>query len=126
MTDLIKVIRGYARLKLRGSDVQYFAGQLTNLAHRLLGFGVEKIDFGPIKALLSPRYARFGIVRVRYRLRDGTSRRKWIDRPDGAGKRMGRERVIEPGSWIGFRKTAFRGVSLVHSTILRLALRRLV
>lgn len=48
VTDLIKVIRGYARLKLRGSDVQYFAGQLTNLAHRLLGSGVEKIDFGPI------------------------------------------------------------------------------
>ena len=125
MTHLIQIIRGNARPDRRSRDIQHLPRQPTNGAHGLLPIRIQRLNLIPIQLPLAPGYARLRPVGMLDRFRDSAMRRKRIDRPHGAGKRVRRERVIGAGNWIGFRDDAGRD-EFAKNPILSLALWGLV
>lgn len=103
MDNLVYVVGGNSRAYSGGGNVENFTGEATDLAHAILGLGVEYLDLIPARhgtVLGDPIFGPFGVP---YALRDYTLRREGIDGAERASVVEGRERVEVAGSWIGFR-----------------------
>lgn len=130
MADLIEEVCRHTRPHCRGGDIQDFARQPADLAHSVLAFGIEEVDFGAIQALFSSRNARLVPVGAFDGLGNGTPWGKWIDRLDGSGEGKGRKRVVRASAWVGRRQDFGRQefvkqgelslLLLVDSSVLRL------
>jgi hypothetical protein len=94
MAHLIKVVCGDARRELCSGDVEDLPSQSTDLTHRILRLGVQKLDLGPVETILARRYSRLSPVRTLYRPGKSASGGKGIDGSDRAGKWKCREWVV--------------------------------
>lgn len=97
MANLVKVVCGDAWLELRSGDVQNLPSQSTNLAHRILTLGVQKIYLESIEAILARWYSCLGPVWVFYGFGEGTPGGKRIDGPHGTGKGKCWEWIVQSG-----------------------------
>lgn len=119
MYDLIYIVCGDTGLGRSSRDIQYLSGQPTDLAHALLALLIEDFDLvtHPEHAL-TPRNAVQRIIGVLYRLGNLPVRREGVDGAQRAGVGEGREWVVQPGVWIGFRDN-FRGNEFMEEVTLR-------
>jgi len=101
--NLVYVVGGDSGADSGSGDVENFTREAADLAHAVLGFGVEYLDLIPARHGSVLGDTIFGPFGVSYALGDDTLRREGIDGAEGASIVEGREGVEVASSWIGFR-----------------------
>ena len=124
VADLIQVVGGDSWFHLGSDNVEDLSRQAADLAHTILGLGIQELDLIPAQGA-ALGYARGSIVGVGDRLGHGASLRQRVDGSQGPGEGVGREGVELASRWIRFRDDLRRN-EVVNDTVLSLAFGRLV